>query len=65
MQQQQQATMANNESTEAGTISYDNGNVFVGAFKPVILHGIGKMVYKDGTIHEGIWLEGTLVYEGQ
>eukprot|EP00573_Skeletonema_grethae_P005187 CAMPEP_0201699538 /NCGR_PEP_ID=MMETSP0578-20130828/24395_1 /ASSEMBLY_ACC=CAM_ASM_000663 /TAXON_ID=267565 /ORGANISM="Skeletonema grethea, Strain CCMP 1804" /LENGTH=94 /DNA_ID=CAMNT_0048186329 /DNA_START=52 /DNA_END=333 /DNA_ORIENTATION=+ len=40
-----------------GTITYDNGDVYDGAFRDNEPHGFGKMTYKDGRV-------GKIVYEG-
>jgi len=48
-----------------GTINYDNGDVYDGAFQGPTAHGIGKMTFKDGRICEGIWEDGKIEYEGE
>ena len=48
-----------------GTIAFDNGDVYEGAFQDNEPHGVGKMTYKDGRICEGIWKKGKIEYEGE
>ena len=48
-----------------GTINYDDGDVYEGAFKDDEPDGVGKMAYKDGRICEGIWENGRIQYEGE
>ena len=43
-----------------GTINYDDGDVYEGAFKDDEPDGVGKMAYKDGRICEGIWENGRI-----
>mmetsp|Transcript_2650 Transcript_2650/g.4008 ORF Transcript_2650/g.4008 Transcript_2650/m.4008 type:complete len:94 (+) Transcript_2650:37-318(+) len=52
-------------SAPKGTINYDNGDVYDGAFQGPTAHGIGKMTFKDGRICEGIWEDGKIEYEGE
>mmetsp|Transcript_19379 Transcript_19379/g.33030 ORF Transcript_19379/g.33030 Transcript_19379/m.33030 type:complete len:268 (+) Transcript_19379:48-851(+) len=59
------ATLINHQmNTNPGTvtINYSNGNVYEGSFQP---HGIGKLKYADGRISNGIWKNGTIIYEGE
>ena len=44
-----------------GTITYDSGDVYEGAFRNAEPDGVGKMTYKDGHICEGIWEYGALI----
>ena len=47
------------------TITYDNGNMYEGAFHGGAIHGVGKMKYKDGRVRDGIWEKGEIKYEGE
>lgn len=42
-----------------------NGDVYVGDFKGLLPHGIGKYTCSDGTIYEGEWEEGKMTGRGQ
>ena len=46
-----------------GTITFDNGDVYEGAFQDNEPHGVGKMTYKNGRVCEGIWKDGNIDYE--
>eukprot|EP00986_Skeletonema_menzelii_P018759 scaffold26702_cov104-Skeletonema_menzelii.AAC.2 len=47
-----------------GTITFDNGDVYDGAFRRNEPDGVGKLKYKDGRVCEGIWENGKIKYEG-
>mmetsp|Transcript_17749 Transcript_17749/g.35556 ORF Transcript_17749/g.35556 Transcript_17749/m.35556 type:complete len:127 (+) Transcript_17749:125-505(+) len=47
-----------------GTIAYDNGDFYDGAFENSEPQGVGKMTYEDGRVCEGIWRNGKIEYEG-
>lgn len=42
----------------AGTLFYDNGNKYTGAFDGDLPGGSGKMIYKNGDSYEGDWVNG-------
>jgi len=43
---------------------FKNGDVYEGEIKNGKPHGQGTMTYKDGTIDEGEWYEGSLIVRG-
>ena len=54
----------NTKFSGKGTITYDNGDVYDGTFQNSEPHGIGRMIYKDCRVCEGIWKNGKIEYEG-
>ena len=57
-----------NFSAEKGKlpkIEYFKGVVYEGEVLNKKPHGVGKVTYKDGSVCEGIWKDGNIVYEGQ
>ena len=57
-----------NFSAEKGKlpkIEYFKGVVYEGGVLNKKPHGVGKVTYKDGSVCEGIWKDGNIVYEGQ
>ncbi len=45
-----------------GTVTYSNGNKYVGAFKDDNFHGQGIYTFADGRTKEGMWEQGKLLY---
>jgi hypothetical protein len=43
-----------------GKMLFNDGTVYIGAFRNDKPHGKGKMTGKDGTVKMGTWIEGTL-----
>lgn len=44
-----------------GTLTYKNGDKYIGNFKDGQLNGKGTLTYADGKIEKGIWKDGELV----
>lgn len=58
----QSITLTNNTSTD-GTHADNDGNLYTGAMRNGMPHGLGTRYLKDGGKYEGQWVEG--VYEGE
>eukprot|EP00984_Skeletonema_dohrnii_P000426 scaffold144_cov94-Skeletonema_dohrnii-CCMP3373.AAC.9 len=65
MEVDNKSNMKKHSHSENGTITYDNGDVYEGEFESNKPHGVGKMMYKDGRVQEGIWKDGKIDYDGE
>jgi hypothetical protein len=48
-----------------GTLTYANGDHYVGEWKDDLKHGQGTLTYANGDQEEGIWGEGEFLYENK
>ncbi|KAL5562807.1 hypothetical protein UlMin_032554 [Ulmus minor] len=53
------------DSERSSEKAFSNGDVYVGKFKGVLAHGMGKYSWSDGTVYEGDWEEGKMTGKGQ
>lgn len=46
-----------NDYPELGPYNFPDGSTYIGQFKKGKRHGYGKLIYKTGSVYEGLWLD--------